>query len=79
MPFYIYECEQGHAEEILRPMGERDDCPSCKECQGETKRVLGKGVLGMRKIRNSHSGATETLRVGQKLHDYMIRGGKASE
>ena len=40
MPLYEYECKScGRVVEHLRKIAEKDNCPACKECEGETRKI----------------------------------------
>lgn len=40
MPFYEYECPNGHIEERMRPMRERQDSVRCDLCRRKAKLII---------------------------------------
>lgn len=41
MPLYVYICEQcGHIINKLQSMEDRNNCPKCDKCSGDTKKVI---------------------------------------
>lgn len=49
MPLYEYKCvECGVHVQIFRLVEERDVCPTCRECNGKTKRTLRTGGFSLK-------------------------------
>ncbi|RLI47965.1 hypothetical protein DRO61_07165 [Candidatus Bathyarchaeota archaeon] len=47
--YYSYKCKDKECEEVtetLRGMEDRNDCPPCKECEGETYKIISPGIKG---------------------------------
>lgn len=41
MPLYSYRCQSCKAvTDAFRRIAERDDCPECSECDGDTKKII---------------------------------------
>ena len=41
MPLYSYRCKSCKAvTDAFRRIAERDDCPPCDECEGNTKKII---------------------------------------
>lgn len=42
MPIYEYECSCGQRTTIYRSVADRENCPTCRDCGGDTRKIVSR-------------------------------------